>query len=62
MTDSLRQFIMSINRLQLVDSKKRYRTRIKRYLRRLDREWNNGSNERHQSEEAFLKIITARKG
>lgn len=61
MTDCLRQFIMSINQLQLVNSKKRHRTRIKRYLRRLDREWKNGGNERYQSEEAFLKILSGGK-
>ena len=57
MTDCLRQFILCLNQLQVMNSKGRPNLKVKRYLRKLDREWQNGSNERRQSEEAFLKII-----
>lgn len=61
MTDCLRQFILSLNQLQIINGKERPNAKVKRYLRQLDREWKNGSNERHQSEEAFLKIVTTGK-
>lgn len=61
MTDCLRQFILSLNQLQINNDKERPNAKVKRYLRQLDREWKKGSNERLQSEEAFLKIITTGK-
>jgi len=61
MTDCLRQFILDLNQLQLKNSKKRHRAKVRRYLRKLEREWKNGGNERHQSEEAFLKILSGGK-
>ncbi len=61
MTDCLRRFILSLNQLQMINPKRRRNVKIKRYLKKLDREWKNGSNERHQSEETFLKIFSGGK-
>ena len=64
MTDCLSQFILSLNRLQLMNNNNRNNrpnSKVKRYLRKLDREWKSGGNERHQSEEAFLKILSGGK-
>ncbi len=61
MTDCLRQFILSINQLQMVKGKELQGKKVKRYLKKMAQEWKTGSIERHQSEEAFLKIVTGGK-
>lgn len=57
MNDCLRQFILSLNQLQFPDANRRRRKKINRYLNKMTKEWRKGSNERRQSEEAFLKIV-----
>lgn len=58
MTDCLRHFILSINQLQLADAPEEPNLKVRRYLRKMDQEWKTGSNERLQSEEAFLKLFS----
>lgn len=57
MNDCLRQFILSLNQLELPDANLRRSKKINRYLKKMTKEWRKGSNERRQSEEAFLKIV-----
>ncbi|NLY74601.1 MAG: hypothetical protein GX075_04790 [Firmicutes bacterium] len=57
MNDCLRQFILSLNQLQFPDANLRRSKKINRYLKKMTKEWRKSSNERRQSEEAFLKIV-----
>lgn len=61
MNDCLRQFILSLNLLQ-VNTFKTYgkpsKRQITRYLKKLNRKWKTGDNERRRYEEAYLKIVT----
>ena len=57
MNDCLRQFILSLNQLQFPDANRRRSKKMNRYLKKMTKEWRKGSNERRQSEEAFLKIV-----
>lgn len=57
MTDCLRQFILSINELQKVNVKEQQNKKVKRYLKKMAKEWKTGSSERQQYEETFLKIV-----
>lgn len=56
MNGCLRQFILSHNLLQ-VNFGKPPKSQVKRYLKKLDRKWKAGGNERHQYEETYLKIV-----
>ncbi len=57
MNDCLRQFILSLNQLEMQKSEKPGNNKVNRYLKKLDRKWKSGGNERQQYEEAFLKIV-----
>lgn len=59
MNDCLRQFILSLNQLQVTNTEIMSNKKFNQYLKRLDKEWKTGSNERQQYEEAFLKIVTS---
>lgn len=61
MTDCLRQFILSINQLEIVKAEEKPTEKVNRYLNRMESEWRTGSAERRQSEEAFLKIVSGEK-
>lgn len=58
MNDCLRQFILSLNRLQVANTEMPPNKKVNRYLKKLDQKWKTGGNERRQYEEAFLKIVT----
>jgi hypothetical protein len=58
MNDCLRQFILSLNQLQVDAYGKLSKRKVNRYLKKLNQKWKTGSNERRQYEEAYLKIVT----
>lgn len=58
MNDCLRQFILSLNLLQVNSAGKPSKGQLNRYLKKLNRKWKAGDNERRQYEEAYLKIVT----
>lgn len=60
MNDCLRQFILSLNQLQVDAYGKPSKRKVNRYLKKLDQKWKTGNNERRQYEEAYLKIVTGK--
>lgn len=58
MNNCLRQFILSINQLQIVTIKDPAKKKVDRYLKKLEKKWKTGNNERRQYEATFLKIVS----